>query len=673
MITLKEWFYRKARFPILSTVILMALSLVAYLWFWQKTQRHTQDERTRQIVGLASLAIIQKDRTLLESSLRVGFASLRARKITLCENDTVLISHPTVETSCAPKSAAFTTRLIQIAAVGMPRYRFNFYLPAFPDLKSFGFILLLSGVFLAGGTFLLVRLYRRFKTELLQPLLAHLSREEPFDIRELEDLRRSNMELAQLREQEAVTKALYERSEQIAHDIRSPITSLDAALNMIQNIPERPRRILRHVSNRVHDLADTLLRDSQPGAKGESSHREELQTELLVPIVEALIIEKRIQYQDKNGVEIEMVFEIPYGTFAKIERSEMNRVLSNLIDNAVEAIPDNGKVSISLRTQGEDVELEVLDSGRGIAPDVLPRLMNKGETFGKKEGRGLGLYLSRRTIERWGGKIRIESELGRGTKISIQFPVSPPASWFIPQIQIASGTKVIILDDDRTIHEVWDARFSEIVGQEMKGLEIEHYYEASALSAESQAIHALFLIDYELPGSKVTGLELIEQLGIQHKSVLVTGRYDDPRIIQRASSKGVPILPKEAVLTIPIEIVQECSHLDGVLIDDDPVIREIWTDAAERCGRRIWTFSTPGEFLAARASISPEVPIYVDAKLGSSDGQDLAATVHELGYLHIAITTALPSSAVRNQNWMSEIRGKEPPWNPFQRGSYSLK
>jgi signal transduction histidine kinase/FixJ family two-component response regulator len=666
MITLKEWFYRKARFPILFTVVLMALSLVAYLWFWQKTQRHTQDERTRQIVGLASLAITQKDRTLLESSLRVGFSSLRAKKIILCENETVLISHPSVETSCAPELSSFATRLIQLPAVGMPRYHFNFYLPAFPNLRSFGFIFLLSGVFLAGGTFLLAQLYRRFKTELLQPLLAHLSREEPFDIRELEDLRRSNAELAQLREKEAVTKALYERSEQIAHDIRSPLISLDAALDMIQDIPDRPRRILRHVSNRVHDLANTLLRDSLTGTEGENSHRQELQSELLLPIVEALIIEKRIQYQAKTSIEIESEFEIPYGTFAKIERSEMSRVLSNLIDNAVDAIPDSGKVSISLRTEGEDVRLEISDSGRGIAPDVLPRLMNKGETFGKKGGRGLGLYLSRVAIEHWGGRIKIDSEIGCGTKVSIHFPVSPPPAWHIPQIRIAAGAKVIILDDDRTIHEVWDARFSKIRDQQLKGVEIEHFFNASALLIGMEAVHdskaVLFLVDYELPAPDVTGLDLIEQIDIQRKSILVTGRHSDSQVIQRANRLGVPILPKEVVPTIPIEIVQERNQPDGVLIDDDPAIREIWTDAAERRGRRLLTFSTPAEFLGAKPSIPPTVPIYVDAKLGSSDGQDFARTIYQLGYLRIAITTALPPSSVRKWDGLSEIRGKEPPW-----------
>ncbi|MDQ7248891.1 PAS domain-containing protein [Dongia sedimenti] len=111
------------------------------------------------------------------------------------------------------------------------------------------------------------------------------------------------------------------------------------------------------------------------------------------------------------------------------EERGMKQVLLNLLSNAVKFTPRNGSVSVAGRvTQSGEVEIAVTDTGRGIPPDVLPHLFRpfrQGDNSISRDfgGSGLGLAISRRLIELHGGRIEVESELGRGTTVTITLPV----------------------------------------------------------------------------------------------------------------------------------------------------------------------------------------------------------------------------------------------------------
>ena len=102
-----------------------------------------------------------------------------------------------------------------------------------------------------------------------------------------------------------------------------------------------------------------------------------------------------------------------------INPSDFKRVLSNLLDNAVEACDGKGSVKVILSNVDDKVEILVSDSGSGIADDVIVRLFKPGATFGKPDGKGLGLVHAKATIEAASGKIGIFSRLGIGTEIKI--------------------------------------------------------------------------------------------------------------------------------------------------------------------------------------------------------------------------------------------------------------
>jgi signal transduction histidine kinase len=118
--------------------------------------------------------------------------------------------------------------------------------------------------------------------------------------------------------------------------------------------------------------------------------------------------------------------EIPDITCAP---SQINQVFLNLITNAVQAMPEErGTLTLTTRTEGEGIAVDVADNGSGIPPDVLPKIFDPFFTtkdIGK--GTGLGLSISYKIIEQHGGKISVESKPGAGTKFTVWLPLIPPA------------------------------------------------------------------------------------------------------------------------------------------------------------------------------------------------------------------------------------------------------
>jgi Signal transduction histidine kinase len=106
---------------------------------------------------------------------------------------------------------------------------------------------------------------------------------------------------------------------------------------------------------------------------------------------------------------------------------QLNQVFMNLLLNAVQAIDGRGIITLRTKRQGEGVQIEVVDTGRGIPPEVLPRIFEPfftTKTVGK--GTGLGLSLAYGIVEKHKGRIEAESEPGRGTTFRIWLPIREP-------------------------------------------------------------------------------------------------------------------------------------------------------------------------------------------------------------------------------------------------------
>jgi signal transduction histidine kinase len=110
---------------------------------------------------------------------------------------------------------------------------------------------------------------------------------------------------------------------------------------------------------------------------------------------------------------------------ARFDHQRIQQVLGNLLANALKYTPEGGTVVVSAERKGEDVWFFVQDSGSGIAADRLQTIFERFSQGGRpdRKGLGLGLYIASRIVQAHGGKIWVESEVGRGSTFHFRFPV----------------------------------------------------------------------------------------------------------------------------------------------------------------------------------------------------------------------------------------------------------
>lgn len=106
-----------------------------------------------------------------------------------------------------------------------------------------------------------------------------------------------------------------------------------------------------------------------------------------------------------------------------LDREMFERVLLNLMLNAEDAMPNGGTLTLQARLDGDCVELDVIDTGVGIAPEAQKKLFQAFHTT-KPTGNGLGLATARKIVVAHGGAMTVQSEVGRGTKFTIRLPVA---------------------------------------------------------------------------------------------------------------------------------------------------------------------------------------------------------------------------------------------------------
>jgi anti-sigma regulatory factor (Ser/Thr protein kinase) len=306
-----------------------------------------------------------------------------------------------------------------------------------------------------------------------------------------------------------------------------------------------------------------LLRQYKKEERSLSGEQEQQKFTPISQVIDSILTEKRTQFRSKIGVNIESsAGDGAYGLFTRASEKELKRVISNLINNSVEAFEDHGQIRVEYGAKGNEIVITIDDNGKGIPKDLLAKLGQRGETYGKVDGLGLGLYHAKTCIDSWGGEFTIQSEVGLGTRVSIKIPKSKEPSWFLPAISLKEISTLVILDDDVSIHQIWEKRLKELNLLQGQGLTLEQFSRPQELvswyKSDSNPGKLLFLIDQQFLANEMSGLNVIEQLEIQSKSILVTSHFDEQEIISKCERLGVKIIPKGLASVVPI--LSEPTH-----------------------------------------------------------------------------------------------------------------
>jgi len=500
------------------------------------------------------------------------------------------------------------------------------------------------------------------------------------------------------------TSELGKLASQVAHDIRSPLAALEMISDDLSGVPEETRVVLRGAVGRIKDIANGLLSAHKSVHQGwsvsVSEEREEMSSQHLRALIDGLLSEKRFQYRQRPEIAIDFASgpEV-YGLFSSLPPVEFKRVLSNLVNNAVEAFDGLGRVCVSLEASGGEARIVVSDNGKGIPPAILTQLGQRGATHGKSGGAGLGLYHARKSVERWGGRLWMTSDLGVGTSVSIVVPCSSAPDWFASKLEFAGDSVVMVLDDDPSVHSIWRKRFDGAAFR-AAGVTVHHFSSGrevrewiSAVRVRREALVCLF--DFELRGENATGLDLLEELGLSKNAALVTSRYEEKSIRDDCTRLGVSLIPKGLAGFVPMavsgvlnassnradsengqftrgsEVISSSERppMDAILIDDDELVHLSWRYAAKRVGRTLVGFKDADSFFSASGQLDRCVPLYIDSCLGKGTdgrdvlGQEIARRVSEMGFQEIYLATGLAPESLGAMPWIKGVRGKDPPWS----------
>ena len=211
----------------------------------------------------------------------------------------------------------------------------------------------------------------------------------------------------------------------VAHEIGNPLNSLSLHLQLIERQLKKETsptlsRCQDHLQVAQNELArlDILLKQFLQAIRPTTLHKEPCSLNALIEET----LEMLAPEIEQRAITIHQDFDSHLPKIA-LDKTQFKQVLYNLLKNAYQAIPPNQNGSITLKTwiTNQDIFFSLIDTGTGICPEAMGTLFEPFQTT-KKNGNGLGLLIVRRIIREHGGTLRVMSEVGIGTEITIQLP-----------------------------------------------------------------------------------------------------------------------------------------------------------------------------------------------------------------------------------------------------------
>ena len=226
--------------------------------------------------------------------------------------------------------------------------------------------------------------------------------------------------LSDLSELQRLGRARRDFIANISHELRTPLTSIRLLLDTLLASQTLSASDTRRLYQKIGDEAQTLEQLAQELldlAQIESGQALVRLTPMPVDELVNGVVERFAPQAAQKRQTIAV--EAPPGLTALADAGQINRALGNLLHNAIKFTPAGGQIWIRASQMGEDVLLEVADTGPGIPPEDLPRVFERffrGDRSRAGGGTGLGLAIARHVVEAHGGKIWVESEgrPGRG-------------------------------------------------------------------------------------------------------------------------------------------------------------------------------------------------------------------------------------------------------------------
>lgn len=298
-------------------------------------------------------------------------------------------------------------------------------------INLYAFIFLFSGVltvfitrWITKSLSIVIASFSKFSLSKNEPVTWPYDDEIGLLVKEYNKMVKKAEENARLLAQNEREGAWREMAQQVAHEIKNPLTPMKLNIQYLQqalnnkypNVNELARKVSESLIEQIENLSYIASEFSNfakmPEARPETFDLNDL-------------LQKTVDLYE-NQSEVKVVFT-PYAQSLPVytDKSQLLRVCNNLLENAVQAIPAEreGRVNVIVSKEGDEALIAFADNGTGIEPDAVSRIFQPYFTT-KSSGTGLGLAMTKKIIEFWKGTIRFETVPGKGTTFYITIPIA---------------------------------------------------------------------------------------------------------------------------------------------------------------------------------------------------------------------------------------------------------
>jgi PAS domain S-box-containing protein len=208
-----------------------------------------------------------------------------------------------------------------------------------------------------------------------------------------------------------------ETAAMVGHDLRNPLQGITGALYLLKQeslTAEERDEMLQVIEKSVH-YSDAIVKDLL-------DYSAEIKLQLVEVTPKSITRNAIGAVRVPQNVKVQDLSE--YIPTLRVDPDMMKRVFVNLFENAFDAMPQGGTLTISSKKSDANVEIALMDTGSGISKEAMENLWKPLQTT-KAQGMGFGLAICKRIIDAHGGNISARSEVGRGTTFTIQLPLRP--------------------------------------------------------------------------------------------------------------------------------------------------------------------------------------------------------------------------------------------------------
>lgn len=228
--------------------------------------------------------------------------------------------------------------------------------------------------------------------------------------------------LAFRRQQEFVADA--------SHELRTPLTVLRSATDLLNQHRDRP---IEHDGELFDDVRaeiarmERLAQDLLTLARSDAGGLELMTAPLELDEIAKEVVRRTTPFAQSEGIQLSMHADAQ-PALVEGDPDRLQQVLLILVDNAIKHTPPGGKVDVRVRHHAQNAQVEVLDTGSGIAPEHLPRIFDRFYRADKarareRGGTGLGLAIAKMLVDAHGGQLHLTSTLGVGTQVTMSLPL----------------------------------------------------------------------------------------------------------------------------------------------------------------------------------------------------------------------------------------------------------